>query len=184
MAIFVLYDAWADFLRKKKTMQLLKSQAFDTTWHLKMTSINMRIEHGSLCEWQFFFHPLAEPPKITAHPQELKGTVSGKPVSFTVQATGTKPLNYQWQWKPVVEGVHSGEWQNLTSGGSVQGADTATLIFTSIESCSEGLYRCVVTNDVGEEISEYTDHIIGELWSVVITATVQLCIQTLFNVVS
>ena len=55
------------------------------------------------------------------------------------------------------------EWQNLSTGGSVQGVDTATLMFTSIESCSEGLYRCVVTNVVGEEISEYTDHIIGEI---------------------
>ena len=84
-------------------------------------------------------------------------------MSFTVQATGTEPLRYQWQWKPVVEGVHSEEWQNLSSGGSAQGADTATLMFTSIESCIEGLYRCVVTNVFGEEISEYTDHIIGEL---------------------
>ena len=83
-------------------------------------------------------------------------------MTFTVQATGTEPLNYQWQWKPVVEGVISGEWQNLTSGGSVQGVETATLTFTSIESCSEGLYRCVVTNVIGEEISECADHILGE----------------------
>ena len=86
----------------------------------------------------------------------------GEPVSFTVKATGTEPLNYQWQWKPVVEGASSEEWQNLSSGGSVQGADTATLTFFSIEACSEGLYRCVVTNIVGEEISKYTDYIIGE----------------------
>ena len=115
-----------------------------------------------MCGWQFFSYSLAEPPKITTHPQEIKETVSGKPVSFTVQATGTKPLSYQWQWKPVVEGVHKGEWQNLSSGGSVQGVDTATLSYSSIEACSEGLYQCVVTNVVGEEISEYTDHIIGE----------------------
>ena len=61
-----------------------------------------------------------------------------------------------------MEGVHSGEWQNLSSGRLVQGADTATLTFTSIESCSEGLYRCVVTSAVGEEISKCADHIIGE----------------------
>ena len=109
------------------------------------------------------FYSLAKPPKVTAHPQELNYMVSGKPVPFTVQATGTEPLSYQWQWNPVVEGVCSGEWQNLTSGGPVQGADTATLTYSSIEACSEGLYRCVVTNVVGEEISEYADHIIGEL---------------------
>ena len=61
-----------------------------------------------------------------------------------------------------MEGVSSEEWQNLTSRESVQGADTETLTYPSIESCSEGLYRCVVTNVVGEEISEYTDHIVGE----------------------
>ena len=109
-----------------------------------------------------FSYSLAERPSITAHPQELKKTVPGKPASFTVQATGTEPLRYQWQWKPVVDGVYSGEWQNLSSGGSVQGADTATLTFSSIESCREGLYRCVITNVVGEEISKCTDHIIGE----------------------
>ena len=113
----------------------------------------------SCVEWQFFFHSVAECPKITTHPQEF---ISGTAVSFTVQATGTEPLSYQWLWKPVVEGVGSEEWKNLTSGGSVQGVETATLTFTSIESCSEGLYRCVVTNVVGEEISEYTNYIPGE----------------------
>ena len=114
---------------------------------------------GHYCE---LFYSLAECPSITAHPQELKNTAPGRPVSFTVKATGTEPLRYQWQWKPVVEGVSSGEWQNLSSGGSVQGADTATLTYSSIEACTEGLYRCVITNAVGGEISKCTDHIIGE----------------------
>ena len=42
-----------------------------------------------------FRDSLAEPPKITAHPQELKGTVSGKPLSnLTVLnfATGNRAL--------------------------------------------------------------------------------------------
>ena len=105
------------------------------------------------------YYSAAERLKITTHPQEF---ISGTVVSFTVQATGTEPLSYQWQWKPVVEGVGSGEWQNLSSGGPVQGTDTATMTYSSIESCSEGLYRCVVTNTVGEEISEYTNYIPGE----------------------
>jgi len=61
-----------------------------------------------------------------------------------------------------VEGVINEEWQNLSSGGSVQGTDTATMTYSSIESCSEGLYRCVVTNAAGEMMSECTDHILGE----------------------
>ena len=109
-----------------------------------------------------FSYSLAERPSITAHPQELKKAFPGKPVSFTVQAAGTEPLRYQWQWKPVVKGVSTEDWQNVSSGGSAQGADIATLTFSSIESCREGLYRCVVTNVVGEEISKCTDYIIGE----------------------
>ena len=113
-----------------------------------------------------FSYSSAECPKIITHPEKLKDTVPGKPVSFTVQATGTEPLRYQWQWTPVVEGVSSEEWQNLTSCGSVQGADTATLTYSKIADCSEGLYRCVVTNPVGEEISECTDYIIGKLYEI------------------
>ena len=112
-----------------------------------------------------FFSSVAECPKITTHPQEFKCTTSGRPVSFTVQATGTEPLSYQWQWKAVVEGVSSVEWQNLSSGGPVQGAETATLTYSSVKSCSEGLYRCVVTNAVGEMMSECADHILGEFYS-------------------
>ena len=113
-----------------------------------------------------FFYSSAECPKIITHPEKLKDTVPGKPVSFTVQATGTEPLRYQWQWKPVVEGVSSKEWQNLSSGDSAQGADTATLTYSRIADCSEGLYRCVVTNPVGEEISECANHITGELYKI------------------
>ena len=105
------------------------------------------------------YYSAADRPKITTHPQEF---ISGTVVSFTVQATGTEPLSYQWQWKPVVKEVSSEERQNLSSSGPVQGTDTATLKYSSIGACSEGLYRCVVTNVVGEDVSEYTDHINGE----------------------
>ena len=104
-------------------------------------------------------YSLAEPPKITTHPEELKDTVPGKPVSFTVDATGAEPLSYQWQWKPTGK---KEEWRNLSSGGSLQGTDTPMLKFLSSESCSEGLYRCMVTNLVGAVPSNCADYIIGE----------------------
>ena len=107
-------------------------------------------------------YSLAEPPKITTHPKEFKDTIPGKPVSFTVQATGAKPLSYQWQWKPIVKEDGSEEWQKLSSGGSLQGTDTPTLTFSSSQSCSEGLYRCMVTNCAGAVLSNCADHIIGE----------------------
>ena len=103
-------------------------------------------------------HSLAEPPKITTHPKDI---VPGKPLSFTVQATGAEPMSYQWQWKPIGKDG-SEEWQNLTSDGSVVGTDTLTLTFSGSESCSEGLYRCVVTNCTGTAPSKWAEHIIGE----------------------
>ena len=60
------------------------------------------------------------------------------------------------------------EWQNLFCDASVQGTDTPTLTFSSSESCSEGLYRCTVTNSAGAVQSECVDHIIGELAHVTI----------------
>ena len=35
---------------------------------------------------------VAEPPRITTHPHDLKDAVRGKQAKFTVQATGTEPL--------------------------------------------------------------------------------------------
>ena len=103
-----------------------------------------------------------KPPKITTHPKELKDAIPGKPVSFTVQATGTEPISYQWQWKPIEKEDGSEEWQNLSRSGSIQGADTPKLTFSGSESCREGLYRCTVTNCAGEVLSECAEHIVGE----------------------
>ena len=41
----------------------------------------------------------ARPPKITAHPEESKDAVPGETLAFTIQASGTEPLNYQWEIK-------------------------------------------------------------------------------------
>ena len=71
-------------------------------------------------------------------------------------------MSYQWQWKPIGKEERSEEWQNLNSDGSVQGTDTPTLTFSSRESCSEGHYRCVVTNCTGTAPSKWVEYIIGE----------------------
>ena len=53
-----------------------------------------------------FLHA-AKPPRITAHPRELKNAVPGKLVTFTIEATGTEPLSYQWEHKT---GRGNGGW--------------------------------------------------------------------------
>ena len=76
---------------------------------------------------------------MTDHPIDQTNIVPEGVVSFSVTATGTEPLSYQWQ----KDGV------DLTDGGSITGATTATLTITGVMESDEGGYRCVVTNIAG-----------------------------------
>ena len=90
---------------------------------------------------------IAEPPTITTHPEDSRGAVPGKPVTFTVQVTGTEPLSYQWQQKLNI----IGEWQACSS---VEGFDSATLTIASVQQLNKGSYRCVVSNNAGRQASK------------------------------
>ena len=76
---------------------------------------------------------------MTVHPVHQTNIVPESDVSFSVTATGIAPLSYQWQ----KDGV------NLTDGGGITGATTATLTITGVMESDEGGYRCVVTNIAG-----------------------------------
>ena len=84
----------------------------------------------------------AKPPKIIA---QLKNAIRGKFVKFAIQAIGTKPLSYQWQWKPAEEGWQpcNAEWSN-----------GATLTIPKVQKSNEGNYRCVVSNSAGNQTSD------------------------------
>ena len=90
-----------------------------------------------------------EPPKVTNHPKSLSKVLSGKPVTFTAEATGTEPLNYHWEWKPVEEEGGSKKWQPCHT----EWCDGATLTIPSVLKCNEGSYRCVISNCAGNETS-------------------------------
>ena len=70
--------------------------------------------------------------------------VPGSGVQFSVTATGTAPLSYQWQKDEV----------NLTDGGRIKGASTSTLSITAVQKSDEGRYRSVVTNTAGAVTSK------------------------------
>ena len=103
-----------------------------------------------------FIH-VAEPPRITTHPQELKDAVQGKPVTFTVQAIGTEPLNYHWRWKPATEDG-SEQWQSCDA----EWCDGATLTIPSVQQFNTGSYCCVVSNSVGTQISKAAQLSVGK----------------------
>ena len=110
--------------------------------------------------YAFCFYNAADPPSITKQPQELQEAPPGKPVSFTVRATGTKPLTYLWQWTPVREGSIS--WQQCDAE-RFQDACSPKLTISSLQKLNEGTYRCVVSNCAGTQISEPAKLSVGKI---------------------
>ena len=89
--------------------------------------------------------PVANPPRVTSHPEDLKNIVAGKHVTFTVQATGKEPLSYRWEWKH----AESEKWQLCDA----QGSSSAMVTIPSVQKSNEGSYRCVISNYAGSQTS-------------------------------
>ena len=98
------------------------------------------------------FPRTADPPRVTSHPKGVKDAVPGQPVTFTVHATGTEPLSYQWWWTLVGSGDESRkeEWQLC----DVKRSDGHTLTISSVQKSNEGSYHCVISNCAGSQNSE------------------------------
>ena len=82
--------------------------------------------------------PLCDAPSITNQPDDA-GVCPGSSVSFTVTASGTPVLSYQWRKDTV----------NLSDGGNISGANTATLTIDPAGAGDDGSYDDVVTNSCG-----------------------------------
>ena len=68
---------------------------------------------------------------------------------FTAKATGTHPLNYEWQWKPAEDGG-SKDWQPCPAEWS----EGPMLTILSVQKSNEGNYCCVISNSAGSQASE------------------------------
>ena len=102
------------------------------------------------------FSHAAEPPRITTHPQELKDAVPGKLVTFRIEATGTEPLSYQWQYEAGSEGLQ------LYDVEKSPGANSSTLTIPRVKKLNEGSYYCIVSNCAGSETSKCATLSLGE----------------------
>lgn len=78
----------------------------------------------------------ANAPSITQHPASQTIT-AGQPVTFTVAASGTQPLSFQWQ----------------KNGVNITGATSSSYTISSVQSSHAGQYRAVVTNSYGTATS-------------------------------
>ena len=94
----------------------------------------------------------ADPPKITTNPREIKDAISGNPVTFSIQATGTESLNYQWKLK---SGGESEGWERFA------GANNSTFTIPSVQKSNEGSYCCTVSNGAGSKTSQCATLTVG-----------------------
>lgn len=78
-----------------------------------------------------------EPVKIVAQPQS-QNVVLGGSASFTVSATGSQPLSYQWKHQ----------------GTNLPGRTNYTLMLSNIQSNQAGSYTVVISNSVNSQESQ------------------------------
>ena len=80
--------------------------------------------------------PVGDAPVIRTHPSS-RNVYVGDTVTFTVAASGTAPLAYQWQ----------------KNGANIANAQSATLVISPAALSDSGVYRVVVSNAVGTATS-------------------------------
>jgi hypothetical protein len=78
-----------------------------------------------------------------------QSTMAGQPASFTVSASGTSALGYQWQM--LASG--SSTWISLSNGNGYSGATSPTMVLNSLAQMSGNEFRCVVANQYGSVTS-------------------------------
>jgi len=79
---------------------------------------------------------------ITLQPPS-QTNIAGSTASFTVSATGTPPLAYQWRFKGA----------KLADGGQFSGATTSTLTISNVQPANAGSYTVQVTGLLGSVLS-------------------------------
>jgi glucose/arabinose dehydrogenase len=94
------------------------------------------LERGSGSVWKVEF-TANQAPAITSHPSDVTVT-AGRPASFSVSASGTAPLSYQWQ----------------RNGGNIPGATATTYTLASTSLADDGaVFSAVVSNASGTATS-------------------------------
>jgi len=126
-----------------------------TTWQIKyINGINdAGVIVGTGINPQGRYHAILIAPQPVINAQPVSASVAkGANVKFTVAATSTTALSYQWQKNAV----------SLKDGGNLSGARKATLAITKATRGNAGNYRVVVANAAG-----------GAVMSVVVKLTVR-----------
>jgi hypothetical protein len=93
--------------------------------------------NNGLQAYEIVRSPTAEPPAISTGPADTE-VLEGGDVSFSVAATGTLPLSYQW----------------LFGEAEIEGATEATLTLTGVTPDQAGEYAVRITNEADSVVSD------------------------------
>ena len=114
-------------------------------------------------------------PSITSQPGNTT-ICSGGSSNFSVTASGTAPLNYQWQY-------NSGTWNDVVNGtpaGAVYtNQTTTTMTVSGITAAGSYQYHCVVTNACGSATSDPATLTVNSNNTITLTSAVGTDNQTL-----
>ena len=91
---------------------------------------------------------------ITSQPQDAVASTND-PVTFTVGATGTAPLSYQWYYTPDV----------YSAATPISGATGMSYTIPNADGTNNGLYSVVVTNNYNSVTSRVATLIVGNVCS-------------------
>lgn len=87
---------------------------------------------------------------VSSHPSNTSVSIGGT-ATFSVSASGTTPVTYQWQVNT------GGGWNNLTNGGNNTWTTSGTTSTLSISNTTIGMsgntYRCVLSNSCSSNIN-------------------------------
>lgn len=86
----------------------------------------------------------SSPPTVSDPPDSDSACAGEAAATFTVTASGTAPLSYQWRkgTTPLFDGLTG-------SGSTISGATTPTLTISDVAVADAGSYDCVITNPGG-----------------------------------
>ncbi|HEY9510618.1 MAG TPA: LamG-like jellyroll fold domain-containing protein [Verrucomicrobiae bacterium] len=93
------------------------------------------------------------PPTITTQPAALTTTYEHQTVQISAQAFGTGDLFYQWQRGS--GGVYTDVPAGLNGNGStISGVNSSSLVISNVSQADAGDYILIVTNSVGQAMSD------------------------------
>ena len=104
---------------------------------MTFTTPNGTLTFSSIGGFSVTSAPNTPPTVVSTQPQSRIARV-GETASFSVSASGSEPLDYQWR----------------KDGGDLAGANAPILTIASVTTNDAGEYDCLVTNDHGADLSD------------------------------